>query len=69
MRATLWFSSSPSPFPFCHRHSYVTAKGNLSLHNGVLDQIQHNTVWGQKSNLMSIPTDCPQRTRERVCVC
>jgi len=27
----------------------------------LINKIQHAVVWGQKSNLMSVPTDCPQR--------
>ena len=27
----------------------------------MINKIHENTVWGQLSNLMSIPTDCPQR--------
>jgi len=30
-----------------------------------LNKIQHGVVWGQKSNLMSLPTDCPQRDERR----
>ena len=29
----------------------------------ILDEIQHATLWAQKSNLHSIPTDCPTRER------
>jgi len=31
----------------------------------LINQIQHLVVWGQKSNLMSVPTDCPQRDERR----
>ena len=27
----------------------------------MLNQLQSNIVWGAKSNLVDIPTDCPQR--------
>ena len=27
----------------------------------LLDQLQHNIVWGQKGNFLDVPTDCPQR--------
>ncbi len=27
----------------------------------MLNQLQHNIVWGQKGNFLDVPTDCPQR--------
>ena len=27
----------------------------------LLNQLQHNIVWGQKGNFLDVPTDCPQR--------
>jgi alpha-L-rhamnosidase len=42
-------------------HSDVRRTGELRTSNGLIDAIHRNTVWGQLSNLMSIPTDCPQR--------
>ena len=35
--------------------------GDFSCSNEMLNQLQHNIVWGAKSNLVDIPTDCPQR--------
>ena len=29
--------------------------------NPLLNQLQHNIVWGQKGNFLDVPTDCPQR--------
>ena len=31
----------------------------------MLNAIQHATVWGQKSNVMSVPTDCDNRDERR----
>ena len=42
-------------------HSAVRQTGNFSCSNPLLNQLQRNIVWGQKSNLHSIPTDCCQR--------
>ena len=39
----------------------VTASPNGTA--DVLNRIQSATVYAQRSNLMSIPTDCPQRER------
>ena len=41
-------------------HSETTVVGNFTTSNTVMNQIQHNIQWGQLSNMMSIPTDCPQ---------
>lgn len=35
--------------------------GSFSCSNKMLNQLQSNIVWGAKSNLVDIPTDCPQR--------
>ncbi|MGQ9691254.1 MAG: family 78 glycoside hydrolase catalytic domain [Thermoproteota archaeon] len=42
-------------------HTSVESIGNFTCSNSLLNAIQRNIVWGQLSNLMSIPTDCPQR--------
>ena len=42
-------------------HSAVPSRGSFLCSNDVINQIHQNTLWGQLSNLMSIPTDCPQR--------
>jgi alpha-L-rhamnosidase len=42
-------------------HSDVRRTGGFRSSNGLLDRIHGNVVWGQLANLMSIPTDCPQR--------
>ena len=35
--------------------------GSFECSDPLLNQLQSNIVWGAKSNLMDIPTDCPQR--------
>jgi len=42
-------------------HSDVKKTGNFYCSNNLINQIHTNIIWGQLSNLMSIPTDCPQR--------
>ncbi len=42
-------------------HSDVEPAGGFSASKTILNQIQHNIVWGIASNLESIPTDCNQR--------
>ena len=42
-------------------HSNVPKTGDFYCSNSLINQIHTNILWGQLSNLMSIPTDCPQR--------
>ena len=35
--------------------------GSFTCSDPMLNQLQSNIVWGAKSNLVDIPTDCPQR--------
>ncbi|MFJ9346640.1 family 78 glycoside hydrolase catalytic domain [Streptomyces sp. NPDC101237] len=35
--------------------------GSFSASDTLLNKLQHNIVWGERSNMLSIPTDCPQR--------
>jgi alpha-L-rhamnosidase len=35
--------------------------GTFTTSDSLVNQLQHNIVWGARSNLLSIPTDCPQR--------
>lgn len=41
--------------------SAVSQTGFLETGNPLINQIQQNILWGEGSNLYSIPTDCPQR--------
>lgn len=42
-------------------HSDTAPTGEFRCSNELLNQLQHNIVWGQKSNFLEVPTDCPQR--------
>jgi alpha-L-rhamnosidase len=35
--------------------------GTFRCSNPMLNQLQSNITWGQKSNFLEVPTDCPQR--------
>ncbi len=35
--------------------------GDLKCSDPRLNQLQHNIVWGQRGNFLTVPTDCPQR--------
>jgi alpha-L-rhamnosidase len=42
-------------------HSDMRQTGEFETSNPLLNQLQHNIVWGQKGNFVDVPTDCPQR--------
>lgn len=42
-------------------HSDMKVTGHFRCSNELLNQLQHNILWGQKSNFLEVPTDCPQR--------
>ena len=35
--------------------------GHFASGNEKINQLYHNIIWGQRSNFLDIPTDCPQR--------
>jgi alpha-L-rhamnosidase len=57
------FPGDPGPgcLEGCFVHSDVEKTGSFASSNELLNGIHRNVIWGQLSNLMSIPTDCPQR--------
>ncbi len=42
-------------------HSDLTPTGGFECSHPLINQLQHNIVWGQKGNFLDVPTDCPQR--------
>ncbi len=42
-------------------YSDLERVGRFSCSNEMLNRLQSNIVWGARSNLVDIPTDCPQR--------
>jgi alpha-L-rhamnosidase len=42
-------------------HSDMLVTGSFECSNPLMNQLQHNIQWGQKSNFVDVPTDCPQR--------
>ncbi len=47
-------------------HSDVKKVGSFESSNPLINQIHQNILWGQRSNLMSMPTDCDQRNERMV---
>ena len=42
-------------------NSEMTRTGRYRCGNEKINQLYHNIIWGQKSNYLDVPTDCPQR--------
>ena len=42
-------------------HSEMKRTGHFVCGNEMVNQLYHNVIWGQKSNYLDVPTDCPQR--------
>lgn len=41
--------------------SDLAKTGTFETSDSLLNQLQRNIVWGQRSNFLDVPTDCPQR--------
>lgn len=48
-------------FVGCVVHSSLKQTGLFECSNKLVNQLQHNILWGQKGNFVDVPTDCPQR--------
>lgn len=42
-------------------HSDMERTGYFQCSDPLINQLQHNILWGQKGNFLDVPTDCPQR--------
>ncbi len=42
-------------------HSDMARTSEFETSKPLVNQLQHNIVWGQKGNFLDVPTDCPQR--------
>jgi len=42
-------------------HSDMKPVGTFECSDPLINQLQHNIVWGLKGNFLDVPTDCPQR--------
>jgi len=55
------FEIKKENFTACVLHSDINVSGKLKSSNPLLDRLFENVLWGQRSNFVDIPTDCPQR--------
>jgi alpha-L-rhamnosidase len=51
----------PEDFTGVVVHSAMPRTGMFTSSNAMLNQLEHNIIWGQKGNFVDVPTDCPQR--------
>lgn len=42
-------------------HSDIPRTGTFECSEANVNQLVHNSIWGQKGNFLDVPTDCPQR--------
>jgi alpha-L-rhamnosidase len=42
-------------------HSDMARMGQFATSRPLINQLQHNILWGQNGNFLDVPTDCPQR--------
>ena len=42
-------------------HNNMPETGQFETSSALVNQLWRNILWGQRGNLMSVPTDCPQR--------
>ncbi|NJL30637.1 MAG: family 78 glycoside hydrolase catalytic domain, partial [Phycisphaerales bacterium] len=40
-------------------YARMAVHGEFDCSHELVNQLQHNIVWGQKSNFLEVPTDCP----------
>ena len=51
----------PGLLTACAVHSEMERTGFFTCANKKVEQLYRNQVWGQRSNYLEVPTDCPQR--------
>ncbi len=53
--------AAPENFSAISLYSDMKPTGSFSCSNPLINKLQQNIQWGQKSNFLDVPTDCPQR--------
>ncbi len=54
-------SMNPADFTAIAVHTDMKRIGHFSCSDEKINKLYSNVIWGQKSNFLDIPTDCPQR--------
>lgn len=47
-------------------HTDVSLIGSIEFSDSLMNSIQSAVHWGQRCNILSLPTDCPQRDERKV---
>lgn len=55
------FDDVEATFTACVLHSDMKPIGTFTTSNSKINRLQSNIRWGQRSNFLDVPTDCPQR--------
>ncbi len=62
----LWLEAYPEPelddFTGLVLYSDIQTTGYFTCSNEMINRLQQNILWSQKSNFIDVPTDCPQRS-------
>ena len=56
---------SATSVEMCVVHSEAEQVGAFSTSNYVINKTAYNVLWAVKANLMSLPSDCPQRDERK----
>ncbi len=51
----------PNVFTAITVYSDIKQTGNIKCSNPLINKLFSNILWGQKTNFLDVPTDCPQR--------
>ena len=54
-------SLAPAQIEAVVAHSALTETGDFACGSPLINQVWRNAFWSQRSNFVSVPTDCPQR--------
>lgn len=54
-------TADPAAFTAVVIHSALKRTGHFECSNPLVNQLYSNIIWGQRSNYLDVPTDCPQR--------
>lgn len=52
---------NPDDFTAVAIYADMKTTGTFTTSDSLINQLQHNILWGQKGNFLDVPTDCPQR--------
>jgi len=57
----------PECFTACALHTDMNVSGSFGRSKPLVNQLQSNITWGQRSNFLDVPTGCPKGTEKVLC--